>query len=196
MQTLFGRPGGDESEHPAIPPWMQPPQDEYPVQIPVREFFGRTDGTVLSVSHLEVFTTGVVVRAESALRRTTESPRDWSWVLHGGTGRVRDESGDELHWGVVLGDGSTTTLGRSFSAQRRWDEPPQGWSLTFASGGGGGGGDDWYEQHHGLWLWPLPPRGPMEIVAEWRERGIPETRIVLDGNKILAAVPNVRPLWP
>jgi hypothetical protein len=36
----------------------------------------------------------------------------------------------------------------------------------------------------------------MELVAEWRERGIPESRVTVDGAAILAAVPRVRSLWP
>jgi hypothetical protein len=115
--------------------------------------------------------------------------------MHGGFGRHEDEPGDQLRWKVVLADGSTASLG-GFAHGRPWDDEPDGWSLSLANGGGGGGGDDRYDQHHGLWLWPLPPEGPIELVAEWRERGIPESHVTLDGAAILDAVSRVRPLWP
>lgn len=61
---------------------------------------------------------------------------------------------------------------------------------------GGGGGDE--RRHSGssrLWLWPLPPPGPIDLVAEWRQRGIAESRIALDGGPLLAGVARVRSLW-
>jgi hypothetical protein len=196
MQQLFARrPDGEEPERPVTPPWFQPPQDELPVLLPIGGLLARTPGTVIVVSHLEVHSTGVVIRADVMVRRLDESDRDWSWVMHGGFHRQQDE-GDGLHWGVVLADGSTTTLGSSFPGTRRWDEEPDGWTLTYAGGGGGGGGEDRYDQRHGLWLWPLPPAGSIEVVAEWRERGIEESRVTLDGAAVLDAVPRVHPLWP
>jgi hypothetical protein len=194
MQRLYSS-SGDPGERPAVPAWVQPPQDEYPVLLPVGEVLARTAGTVLAVSALEVYSTGVVIRVDSVLRRLGETAKDWSWILHGGFGRPADPSGEELHWRVVLAEGSTAEFG-GFPHGRAWDEQPEGWSLSFANGGGGGGGDERYDQHHGLWLWPLPPEGPIELVAEWRERGIPESRVTVDGAAILAAVPRVRSLWP
>jgi hypothetical protein len=195
MQRLFGASGdGSEPERFIPPPWMQPPPAEFPVLLPVGEFLARTPGTVIAVSHLEVYSVGVVIHAHSIVRRLDESEKDWSWIMHGGF--HRQDSGDGLHWGVVLADGSRTTLGSSFAAGRSWDTPPEGWSLTFAGGGGGGGGEDRYDQHHGLWLWPLPPAGPVDVGVEWRERGIPESHVALDGDAVLDAVSRVRPLWP
>jgi len=190
MYRAYGRADGDESL--VIPPWFQQPQDELPVLLPVGEFLARTDGTAISVSHVEVYSTGTVIHATVVLRRRDESDRDWSWMMHGGFGR-RERTGDELRWGVTLADGSAAEVGDHPS----WHDRPVGWRLGWANGTGGGGGtDDRYELHQGLWLWPLPPAGPVEFTVEWRERGIAESRVTLDGDAFLAAVSRVRPLWP
>lgn len=186
---------GDPGERPAIPAWVQPPQDEFPVLLPVGEFLARTDSTVLTVSALEVYSTGLVIRAESVLRRRGESAKDWNWLMHGGFGPLDDGVDDRLRWRVELGGGESAELG-GFGAGRPWDQEPDGWLLLPANGGGGGGGEDRYEQRHGLWLWPLPPPGPLRLVAEWRDRGIHERGVTLDGDAALDAVRHVRPLWP
>ena len=43
-----------------------------------------------------------------------------------------------------------------------------------ASTVGEGGGRSWDVT---LWLWPLPPDGPLALVVEWRSQGVPETRV-------------------
>jgi hypothetical protein len=193
MQQLFSRRGdGDRPERPEVPAWLQPPQDELPVLLPVGEFLARTPGTALAVTHLEVYSTGVGIRVEAVVRRRDESDRDWSWLMHGGF-RHREDSEDGQHWGVELSNGEVATLGSGIVGE--WNARPDGWSLRYANGGGGGGGDDRYEAHHGLWLWPLPPAGPVQFAAEWRDRGIAQAHVTLDGDAILAAVPRVRPLW-
>jgi len=193
MQRLYAH-AGDPGERPAIPAWVQPPPDELPVLLPVGEVLARTEGTVLTVSALKVYSTGVVIRAESIMRRRGESAKDWSWVMHGGFGARDDDADNRLRWRVELPGGAFAEL-RGFGYERPWDQEPDGWTLGFANGGGGGGGEDRYEQRHGLWLWPLPPPGPIGLVAEWRERGIDESRVTLDGDAVLEAVLRVRPLW-
>ena len=61
--------------------------------------------------------------------------------------------------------------------------------------GGGGGGEARYSGSSRLWLWPLPPPGPIELVAEWRARDIPESRLLLDGSALLTALDGIRSLW-
>jgi hypothetical protein len=45
------------------------------------------------------------------------------------------------------------------------------------------------------WMWPLPPPGQLTLVAEWAERGIPETPIALDAAVILQAASEVVRIW-
>jgi len=46
------------------------------------------------------------------------------------------------------------------------------------------------------WAWPLPPKGPLELVSEWPAFGIPETRAELDAQLILDAADRSIRLWP
>lgn len=190
-------PSNDEEPEPeprdvfVPPPWFQSPPDEYPAQVPVREFLARTQGTVLSVSHVDVYSTGIAIQTEWELRRRDEPLAEWQSVLHGDR---FSNSNDMLRFGVAMANRVTvTTVDRS--PRVSFTEQPDGWSLM-NQGGGGGGDDRRFSGSNRLWLWPLPPAGPIELVGEWAARGIPESRIVLDGASLLTAVADVRPLWP
>jgi hypothetical protein len=53
------------------------------------------------------------------------------------------------------------------------------------------------------WIWdleyrvrPLPPPGPLAFVCAWRARGIPASRVEIDGAAIGEAATAAVPLWP
>jgi hypothetical protein len=50
--------------------------------------------------------------------------------------------------------------------------------------------------HERLWLWPLPPEGPIRFVGAWPAHGISETEITVDARDILAAATRAIELWP
>lgn len=193
MYTLYGS-DGEGGEPYVVPPWLREPEDEIPVVLPIGAVAARTEGTVVTVPRVEVYSTGTVICADVVMRRREESDRDWSWLMHG---RFEHRPGEgDLRWRVELGDGSTAEIGELYRSHPTVDRPPEGWTLTLANGtGGGGGGGELWEQHHGFWLWPLPPAGRLDLVVEWRERGIPESSAALDGDAILDAVARVQPLW-
>lgn len=58
--------------------------------------------------------------------------------------------------------------------------------------GGGGGGSSW---RMGLWLYPLPPPGPLRVYATWPVAGLDETMLELDGEEIQAAAAKSVVLW-
>lgn len=194
MQSSFFPASDDEAEpsEAYVPkPWWQPPADEFPARVPVREFLARTPGTVVVVSHVDVFSVGMTIQIDWEVRRLGQSRSEWQLMLHGDH---FSPSADVLRFGVALANGVTVTtvdLRRpdAFSTQ------PDGWSLMNTQGGGGGD-DRRYSGSSGLWLWPLPPAGPIELVGEWGARGVPESRIVLDGAALLERVTDVQPLWP
>lgn len=47
-----------------------------------------------------------------------------------------------------------------------------------------------------FWVHPLPPEGPVTIVAEWLKHQVAETRMDLDGGAIRAAAERAVTLWP
>ena len=193
VSESFFPPAEPEPERPplVLPEWISPPADEYPARVLIREFLARTPGTVLSLSHADVFSTGIRLKIEWQVRRRAETAAEWQLAsnFHG----LGLDPAVQLRYGLALADGSVVTTAGRFG--RAWDERPEGWSLIDHTGGGGGdetrrtGGS-------GLWLWPLPPPGPLVLVAEWGARGVPESRLTIDGSALLAAVGGVRPLWP
>ncbi len=63
--------------------------------------------------------------------------------------------------------------------------------LEQGGGGGSSRGCDW-----DFWVHPLPPGGPVTLVASWLDRGIAESRAELDGGTIRAAAGRAVTLWP
>ena len=43
---------------------------------------------------------------------------------------------------------------------------------------------------------PLPPTGPLAFICAWSERGIPASRMEVDGGAIRAAADAAVTLWP
>jgi len=178
-------------EPPPPKPWWQHPVDEFPARVPLREFLVTTPGTVIVVSHVDVFSVGISIQIDWEVRRLGQSRSEWQLVMHGGHFSATT---DVLRFGVALANGATATT-VDLRSPDAFATEPDGWSLMNAQGGGGGD-DRRYSGSTGLWLWPLPPPGPIELVGEWGARGVPESRIILDGSALLTRVAEVQPLWP
>ena len=197
MHASFFPPPGpepDPPEQPAVPPWFQPPQDEFPARVLVREFLAQTPGTALIVSHVDVYSVGIRIKVDWELRRVGDEISDWQSIGIPAFARPGTDAGSVLRFGLALPNGTVvTTVDRGI--RRSFTDEPQGWSLLDQMNGSGGD-DRRYSGASGLWLWPLPPPGPIELVAEWGARGVTESRLILDGAALLARVGDVRPLWP
>lgn len=59
-----------------------------------------------------------------------------------------------------------------------------------------GGPDSREDVRLGLWMWPLPPPGPLTVVCSWPRRGLQDTGIVLDADAIRTAAFQAQPFWP
>ena len=59
---------------------------------------------------------------------------------------------------------------------------------------GGGGNERAWDQD--FWVHPLPPEGPVTLVASWLAYGVAETQAELDGTAIRAAAERAIILWP
>lgn len=46
-----------------------------------------------------------------------------------------------------------------------------------------------------VWVWGLPPPGPLAFVCEWPARGISETRVEIDAGLVLEAAGRAVPIW-
>ena len=75
---------------------------------------------------------------------------------------------------------------------RRWprlsgDQAPDP-PLLYQSSSGPDGGH--------VWLWGLPPPGPLTFASEWPAEQIPASQAQLDAGLLLAAAQRARTLWP
>lgn len=186
-------PEPEPPERPVAPPWVQHPQDELPARVLVREFLAQTPGTALILSEVDVYSTGIRINISWELRRLGGDDSDWNALLHAGFGRRDVDPSAALRFGVGLSNGTVvTTMDRGI---RSWNVKPDGWSLVDQIAGSGGD-DRRYSGTSALWLWPLPPPGPIEFVGEWGARGVSESRFVLDATALLSRASEVRSLWP
>ena len=47
-----------------------------------------------------------------------------------------------------------------------------------------------------VWIWPLPPPGPVTVTCSWPSRGLRDARLVLGGDAIQTAARRAQPFWP
>lgn len=186
------------------PGWFQPPTDEFAALVPDRRILARTDqGVVLVLSHIDVFSTGCVLRLRiSVHNRDGTPPEDWfdmRDVVMGGRRHHRGrpapgELPDELlRFGVRFTDGTkATTTGAPLPHSR--DAAPDG-PVLMQHGGGGGGGDRLITSTWSLWLWPLPPPEPFDLVFEWPAFAVAMDHVEIDGHQITQAADSVHDFW-
>lgn len=170
------------------------PQDVTPGVVAVEVMLGRTTTAAVAVGRLRVYPSGFAL---PLLVRLVDSPRMHEEPLEGGRGFRTDnksfpgsfswgfrpgwahEQGlpdDLLRVGIVFADGRAVTNLDTAGLGTGGDI-----SLSIL---GLGGRRSWdYE----LWVRPLPPSGPLGLLCQWPAKGIPETRVDLDGAAILQA---------
>jgi hypothetical protein len=188
---------------PMPPGWAMPPS-EAGVVVPLNRLVARGPNTVLALPAARVYSTGCTLELEATMRQGDLSADAW-WDLHmsahlGFFAVAGLENLDRLphrllRVGLRFSDGTKVTS----LEPGRWQPggtEPDGPVLALTPGGGGGRGLADRHAELGLWLWPLPPAGPVEFAVEWPIAGIPETIVRLDGAALVAAGGRSEPTWP
>ncbi|WP_231861401.1 hypothetical protein [Frankia alni] len=201
-------------------PWLAPPDHQLAGVVPLALIVVRNVDTAVSVAGLAAYPAGVEITLEIRLRPGTEPGVDPRLAVDWSRGAAR-----MVRFGIALPDGSravaarpgdtvTTRLGESGGplltalpdgtaaeepVARNFPLPaPPGVRRGILPGSVAGFVGSRAEQTHRLryWLWPLPPDGPLTFVAEFLARGLPESRVVVDGAVIRAAADRAVDLWP
>jgi len=170
---------------------MSPPEDELGVAVPVQQVLTAGDEAVVVLSSCVAYTTGFQLVV--GIRRKNEPPPLANPRLH------RDMPETSMEIGVRFTDGRETSPARD-AAQRRaffdavaaGSDPPLPAGPMIGSGGGGGGGRRWDWTY---WIWPLPPDGPMTVIARWPAGRVPDGEIQVDGSAIRMAGERSEKLW-
>jgi hypothetical protein len=172
----------DGEPEPEFPRRLNPPENELPVPLPQNRVLVRTDDVAVAISGLQAYTTGVSFQVAARARPGVTLPG-----LDRGLGDVFWEhrpGSPRFLFGVEFTDG-----------RRASSQPVPGASgdIVFHQGGGGGGETS---VDQSWWLSPLPPDGPLRVVARCPEIGLPETVVELDGTAIRQAGEGATVLWP
>lgn len=159
---------------PRWPEWIKAPDGWLGGFVPVRLVLARTADLVITLGPFEAFPTGI----RCALKvRSRESIYAFK-ALEGMQLGVAFPDGSR--WQGVFGDWRTPV-----------ETPPPAPNVT-PMGGGGSENDSQVE----LWLWPLPPAGPVTFALSWPARGIAETTAEIDGAVVRATAAEAQQLWP
>lgn len=187
-----------EESAPVRSPWWAAPDDELPALLPVTALLAVTDHVAVALVGVAVYRDGVEFRLEGSLRRNGAGARDWADICTHFVGHYPMGGDVDVHarlrLGVELGDGERVFADRFAYMEEEPTVDSTRHRLTRMQGGAGGDSHS-YTSTDRLWLWPLPPQGPLQLVMQWPALGIDERRITLDGTDMLAIAGNARPFW-
>ena len=186
----------DDVESPQ-PRWWQAPEDELPILVPAAEVLATTEHIAVALAGVAVHSDGIELRIERRLRRHGLALQEWNALMGAFMEHMPYGSADpagRLRFGVVLADGTPVTDASPFFGGGDPMAHPDGLVLTRRQQGGGGGTHAYSSADH-LWLWPLPPDGPIETVMQWPAFGIGETRVTVDVGSVSELSARARPFW-
>lgn len=200
-----GPPDEDEvrREH-AQPVWMSPPDDVLPGVVPVELVLGRSASTVVFLTGIRAFPTGLQMNLAVRVRGPLGRRYLNNEVFDGPYQHDMDPQwqAGRLKWGFELADGRRVTNVDPWPQQPNQDHhrPHQAddwlWEPDHPVLQGGGGGGSLHSVDRDYWLWPFPPAGQLRVVCQWTEQGIDLNVQDLDTEPFLAAARRARPAWP
>jgi hypothetical protein len=178
------------SQEPAeeTPEWMSAPDGWIGAVLPVQEVIGLSDEAAICLGRLVAYPAGF----EATLDAFTRS-LSWGYAFDDAIAEWYSGEQDRpppqlLRYGIEFADGRKATnvggmFGGSVVAMAAGTEPAPdpAKDVRLVPGGGHGGGRHSRQE---LWVWPLPPPGPVAFVCEWPRYGTPESRVEVDATLI------------
>jgi hypothetical protein len=174
---------GGAAEPPGWPDWLMPPR-MIGGHVTGPAVIGRSGGLVVAVRQVLAFPAGVEVEVEAHARRPPG----------GGTAPAAAglAGSSPLRFRVKFADGREAA--QDDEAGLRSGRGPM---LTISGGETSSGGPDGREDVRlTLWIWPLPPPGPVTVTCSWPGRGLDGAGLVLAGGQVQAAACRAQPFWP
>ena len=164
-----------------------------PGVVPLELVLAKTDRAAVCLTRIGAYPTGFELRLLTIVAEPNSDLDPMPFGPHRmhRRGRQSRESPDGmLHFGVQFADGSKATSDGEHHFREQEGGDPQG--PVMSSGGGGGGGGSW---HQDMWVWPLPPPGPLTLAAEWTDAGIPLTLREIDSKLLLEAADHAQVIF-
>jgi hypothetical protein len=169
--SFFETPALRPPLEPRMPIWSRGPEDMIPGVVPVALLVARTDTHAVLIDGLLVYPTGFDF--DLAVRRHPRHP-EHRW-------------GHDLRLEVRFADGRTADNGPGRWPRPAGDQLPDP-PLLYQSTSGADGGH--------VWLWGLPPPGPLTFACQWPAEQIPPSQVELNAGLVLAAAAQAQTLWP
>jgi hypothetical protein len=176
------------------PPWVEPPVDVVPGIVPVELILARTPQRAIGLTGLRAYPTGFGCTLHLRLRE--DIPGEQS---NFGAFNMFDEAVDPagefadyyLRFGVGFADGrkATNLVQRHDFDEGPAPDPPTLRLVRWE-------GYDRLAWEVDVWVYGLPPPGPLAFVCEWPARGIPESRVEIDAGLVLEAARRAVAIWP
>ena len=167
------------------PAWTRP-DAVIPGSLPAEVVLIRTEQVAVAAGSVRAYPNGFEFTLHGRLRREDETT-GLGGDPFGRHRRGARASDDMLRLGVMYADGRKTA---TTAAHPLFDDDAD--RLVLLQNGGGGGNLSW---DWDFWTYPLPPDGPVTLVASWLEHGIAEARAELDGTAIREAARRAVILW-
>lgn len=163
------------------PEWSQPPDHILPATVALDLVIASRDGFAAWVAAVLVYPTGLLFEL-AIVRRDRPAPDALRrpWFMQPG-------EPDGPRFGVGFADGRKAVVGRPV------DGPGSRPDIMLSNNGGGGSDRRWTGR---MWLWPLPPPGPLTFAFAWPDQGIDEATVDIDAPLLRAAAGRARELWP
>ena len=181
---------------PALPPihrFLSTPDDELGVAVPMQHLLASGGEAVVVLTSCVAYTTGFLLGVGIRRKRQPDP------VPFRSSHYEPIEMSLEL--GIRFSDGRESTSSRSglqeevmsyTTAYAAGENPPEPGGPVIGHVGGGGGGRRW---DMNVWVWPLPPDGPLTIGCHSPARGLPDGSVEVDGSAIRRAGQTSQKLW-
>jgi hypothetical protein len=183
-------PSPPEAPRRRIPAWMRP-DTVIPGSVPAESVLIHTEQVAVAIGSVRAYPNGFEFAVYVRLRREDETSLAVHTDVFERPRRGTGKDGDQLRLGVLYSDGrrAATTGGQHWLPPGDDDDG----RLVLQQGGGGGSSlaFEW-----DFWVHPLPPSGPVTLVASWLQHGVAESSAELDGDAIRAAAGRAVTLWP
>jgi hypothetical protein len=185
----------EEPEH-ETPVWLSAPEGWIGGLVPFQELIARSEEAAVAVARIVAYPFGFELTLDVFTRSRS---RDWMFDHRPWSSGERPPE-ELLRYGIEFADGRRASDlgemlgGTTFAMSASADEEPDPATQMRLIPGGGHGGERHSRQE--LWVWPLPPPGPVAFVCQWPKHGIPESRVEVDAAVIRAAAEQAIELWP
>jgi hypothetical protein len=176
------------------PPGSSRPPTWSPGILPVELILARTPQRAIGLTGIRAYPTGFGCTLHLRLREVIpgEQSNFGAFNMFGDGVDPAGEFADYyLRFGVGFADGRKAT-----NLNQRWDfdespapDPPTLRLVRWE-------GYDLLAWEVDVWVWGLPPPGPLVFACEWPARGISETRVEIDTGPVLEAAGRAVPIWP